>query len=92
MSDSSGSAVSYGDLAAVDDDGHVAAAAAVGQHLVEERAVPDYVPIVDISSLGLIGLTGPGRIGSARFAEDNDIRIHGLSFPQMRCCDAVNYR
>ena len=81
VSDPSGAAVSYGDLAAVDDDRHVAAAAAVRQHLVEKRAIPDDVPVIDRPPLRLVGLTGLGRVGSTRFAENDDIRSHGLSSP-----------
>ena len=80
VSDPSGAAVPYGDLAVIDDDRHVAAAAAVRQHLVEKGAVPDDVPVIDGSSLRLVGLTGPGRVGSTRLAVNDDILSHGTPF------------
>jgi len=91
VSDPSGAAVPYGDLAVIDDDRHVAAAAAVGQHLVEEGAVPDDVPVIDRSALRLVGLTGPGRVGSTRFAENDDRPSHDRSFLLMRYGGASSY-
>jgi hypothetical protein len=91
VSDPSGAAVSYGDLALVYDDRHVAAAAAVGQHLVEKGTIPDDVPVIDGPSFRLIGLTGPGRVGSARFAENNDVLAHDLSFLLTRYYRADKY-
>jgi hypothetical protein len=91
VSDPSGAAVSDDDLAVVDDDGHVAAAAAVVQHLVEERAIPDDVPIIDRFSLRLVGLTGPGRVRSARLAENNDSLSHDRSFLLSGYCGVMSY-
>jgi len=64
-------------LVPFDDDGDVAAALTVSEHLVEERGVGLDVLVADLPPFGGEGLTGLLRVGSAGFAEDDDGIGHG---------------
>ena len=72
VSDASAAAVADGHCAPVDDDGNIAPAAAVPEHLVEEGGISDDVPVVHRPSFRREGLTGPVGVGSGGFSVDDD--------------------
>lgn len=77
VSHASAAAVADGHRAPVDDDGNIAPAAAVPEHLVEKGGVPDDVPVVHRPSFRREGLTGLVGVGSAGFSVDDDRFCHG---------------
>ena len=67
-----------GDLAALDDDRHLAPAVGEFEHGVELSGVGEHVDVIDRFAVLLQGLTGRGGEGSCVFSVDQDLVRHGL--------------